>query len=107
MVLRLHKRFPVHFHSAFTGPKLAESVGTILNLSKQGCLIEIASQVYTGMHITLHMDVPGAVSAIHIERAAMRWNRGGEIGVGFITVAPPNQKRVDELLERMNQNQQT
>ena len=59
------------------------------------------------MHITLHMDVPGAVSPIHIERAAVRWNRGGEIGVGFITVAPPNQKRVDELLERMNQNQQT
>ena len=107
MDLRRHKRFPVHFHSVFTGPKLGESVGTTLNLSTNGCLIETASQVYTGMHITLRIDVPGAVSPIHIEQAAVRWNRGGEVGVGFIRVAPPDQERLDELLERMKQDQQT
>ena len=99
MDLRLHKRFPVHFHSGFTGPKVSESVGTILDLSKKGCLIETASQVYAGMPITLRIDVPGAVSPIHIGKAAVRWNHGGKVGVGFLTVAPPDQERLDQLLK--------
>ena len=48
MDLRRHQRFPVHFHSAFSGPKLSESVGTIVNLSESGCCVHTDTQVYTG-----------------------------------------------------------
>ncbi len=100
MDLRRDKqRFPVHFHSGFTGPKVGESVGTILSLSKKGCLIETASQVYAGMPITLRIDVPGDVSPIHIRKAAVRWNRGGKAGVGFLTVAPAEQEKINQLLK--------
>ncbi len=99
MDLRREKRFPVHFNSAFTGPTAGDLAGTALDLSKKGCLIETASQVYAGMSITLRIDVPGAVSPIRIEKAAVRWNRGGKVGVGFITVAPPDQERLDLLLK--------
>ena len=99
MDLRRHKRFPVHFHSGFTSSKASESVGTILDLSKKGCVIEITSRAYGGMPITLRIDVPGAVSPIRIEKAAVRWNRGGKVGVDFSTVAPPDQERLDQLLK--------
>ncbi len=99
MDLRRHKRFPVHFHSVFTGSKVRESVGTILDLSKKGCVIETANQVYAGMPITLRIDVPDTVSSIHIGKAAVRWSRGEKVGVGFITVAPPDQERLDQLLK--------
>jgi len=36
----------------------------------------------------------------------VRWNRGGELGVGFITVAVPDQERLDQLLTRMKQELQ-
>lgn len=103
MDLRRQQRFPVHFHSVLSTPQHGESVGTIMNLSKGGCLVKTDSQVYTGMHISLRLDVPGEVSPICIERAAVRWNRGGELGAGFITVAPPHQERLDQLLVRLKQ----
>jgi hypothetical protein len=104
--LRRHQRFPVHFHSVFSGPTLSESVGTIVNLSESGCCVHTDSQVYAGIQLTLHLHVPGEASPIHIEQAAVRWSREREVGVGFITVEPRYQKRLDQFLTRLKQEQQ-
>ena len=104
MDLRRHQRFPVQIQSVISSLHRVEWVGTIVNLSKGGCLVEAASQVYSGMHVALSLDVPGETSPILVERAAVRWNRGREVGVGFITVAPPHQERLDKLLERLKQD---
>ena len=106
MDLRCHQRFPVHFHSVFSGPTLSESVGTIMNLSESGCCVHTDSQVYAGIQLTLHLHVPGEASPIHIEQAAVRWSREHEVGVGFITVEPRYQKRLDQFLTRLKQEQQ-
>ena len=107
MELRRHQRFPVHFHTVFSGPQLGESVGTIVNLSEGGCRIQTDSQVYTGIQVALGLHLPGEDSPISIEKAAVRWNRGREIGVGFITVAPPQQERLSHLLTRLKKEQKT
>jgi hypothetical protein len=101
--LRRQQRFPVHFQSVLSGQPRGESVGTIMNLSKSGCRAKTDSQVYSGMQVSLRFDVPGETSPICIERAAVRWNRGGELGVGFITVASPHKERLEQLLERLKQ----
>lgn len=106
MDLRRHQRFPVHFHSVFSGPKLNESVGTITNLSESGCCVHTDTQVYTGIQLALRLHVPGEASPIHIEKAAVRWSRERELGVGFITVAPSYQEQLDQLLARLKQEQQ-
>lgn len=103
MDLRRQQRFPVHFQSVFSGQPRSESVGTIINLSKSGCRAKTDSKVYSGMQVSLTFDVPGEPSPICIERAAVRWSRGGELGVGFITVAVPHQERLDQLLARLKQ----
>ena len=36
----------------------------------------------------------------------VRWNRGGELGLGFITVAVPDKERLDQLLTRMKEELQ-
>lgn len=105
MDLRRHQRFPVHFHSVLSGPKLSESVGTIVNLSEGGCCVETDSQVYTGIQVALRLHVPGEESPILIEQAAVRWTRGRELGVGFITMAPPHKERLGQLLERLKRDQ--
>ena len=101
MDLRRQQRFPVHFQSVLSGQPRSESVGTIVNLSKSGCRAKTDSKVYSGMQVSLTFDVPGEPSPICIERAAVRWSRGGELGVGFITVALPHQERLDQLLARL------
>ena len=105
MDLRRHHRFPVHFQSVFSGPKLNESFGTMVNLSQGGCRIQTDSQVYTGIQITLRLHVPNEDAPIRVEQAAVRWNREGEIGVGFITVAPPDRERLSHLIERVKKEQ--
>jgi hypothetical protein len=106
MEVRRDQRFLVHFHSVFSGPTISESFGTILNLSEGGCCVLTDSQVYAGIQLTLDLHVPEEASPIHIEKAAVRWNRGPELGVGFITVAPPHQERLGQLLARFKREQQ-
>jgi len=103
MDLRRQQRFPVHFQSVLSGQPRSESVGTIINLSKSGCRAKTDSKAYSGMQVSLTFDVPGEPSPICIDRAAVRWNRGGEVGVGFITVASPHQEQLDQLLARLKQ----
>jgi hypothetical protein len=59
--------------------------------------------VYTGIQIVLVLNVAGGETAIRIDKAAVRWNRGHELGVGFITVSPPDKERLGELLARLKQ----
>jgi hypothetical protein len=107
MDLRRHQRFPVHFQSVFSGPKLNESFGTMVNLSEGGCRVQTDSQVYTGIQLTLRLHVPNEDAPIRIEQAAVRWNREGAIGVGFITVAPPDRERLNHLILRVKEEQTT
>lgn len=107
MELRRHQRFPVHFHTVFSGPQLGESVGTIVNLSEGGCRIQSDSQVYTGIQLALGLHLPGEDSPISIEKAAVRWSRGREMGVGFVTVVPPQQERLNHLITRLKKEQKT
>ena len=104
MDLRRHQRFPVRLHSVISGQHREEWLGTLVNLSKGGCLVETTGQVYSGMHVSLRLDVPGESSPILVARAAVRWNRGREIGVGFITVVSPHQERLEQLLQRLKQD---
>jgi hypothetical protein len=103
MDLRRHQRFPVHFHTVFSGPKLSESGGTVMNLSENGCCVETDCQVYTGIQLTLRLEVPDE-APIQIERAAVRWNRGRQLGIGFITITSPHQERMAQLLAQLKQN---
>ena len=103
MDLRRTQRFPVRFHTVFSGPKLGESVGTVMNLSENGCCVETDCQVYTGIQLTLRLEVPNE-APILIERAAVRWNRGRQLGVGFITIASPHQERMAQLVATLKQN---
>lgn len=105
MDLRRHQRFPVRFHTVFSGPKLSESAGTIINLSESGCCVETDCQVYTGIQLALRLDVPEE-APILVERAAVRWNRGRQLGVGFITVMSPHRERMADLLVKLKEGSQ-
>ena len=105
MDLRRHYRFSVHFQSMFSGPKLNESFGTVVNLSEGGCGIQTDSQVYPGMQLTLRLHIPNEDAPIRIEQAAVHWNQVGEIGVGFIIIAPSDRQRLSDLIGRMNKEE--
>lgn len=106
MDLRRQQRFRVRLDSVLSEPRQGQWTGTVVNLSKGGCLIETDGQVYSGMYISLRFDVTGEGPPVLIERAAVRWNRGRSVGVGFITVSSPHKERLDQLLSRLKQDLQ-
>ena len=79
---------------------MSESAGTVINLSESGCCVETDCQVYTGIQLALRLEVPQE-APILIERAAVRWNRGRQLGVGFITVTSPHQERMTHLIAKL------
>jgi hypothetical protein len=103
MDLRRQQRFPVRFQSIVSGPSRGEWGGTVLNLSKGGCLVQTVATVYSGMQVSLRFEISGEAAPILIARAAVRWSRKNEIGVGFISVEPPHQERLDRLIEQLKQ----
>lgn len=98
MDLRRQKRFSVKLQSIMTGSPRKEWAGVVMNLSKTGCLIECDAQVYAGMSVAVRIEVPAEAAPLLIERAAVRWNRGRQVGVGFVSMTQPQQERLNQLL---------
>lgn len=98
MDLRRQKRFSVKLQSIMVGAPRKEWAGVVMNLSKTGCLIECDAQVYAGMSVAIRIEVPSEAAPLLIERAAVRWNRGRQVGVSFVSVAQPQQERLNQLL---------
>ncbi|MDH5251682.1 MAG: PilZ domain-containing protein [Nitrospira sp.] len=105
MDLRRHQRFPVSVQIVVSGPSRVEWAGTVMNLSKGGCLIQTKATVYSGMTVSLRFEIPGEPAPILVERAAVRWNRNNEIGLGFISVGQPHLERLERMIERLKPNQ--
>ena len=95
--VRSWRRFPVELMSSVssTGP---EWDGTVVNLSRQGCAIHSTTPVHTGDY--LHVLIfPGAnQSPIEIEVAQVRWAAKGQFGVEFLTLAPYEANRLENML---------
>lgn len=104
MDLRKFQRFPVRLQSVLSGSTRNEWTGTLVDLSKGGCRIETNAQVYTGMLISLRLEVTGEESPILIARAGVRWNRPNLVGLGFIVVESPHRERLDRVLGRLKHN---
>lgn len=102
MELRRHQRFPIRLSSTVRGSAFNEAAGMTVNLSRKGCLLEITSSVNTGDVVSLHISLPGGESPIQIDQATVRWNLVGKIGLGFTTVVPLQQARLDQLLAQVN-----
>ncbi|MBH0194889.1 MAG: PilZ domain-containing protein [Nitrospira sp.] len=98
MDLRRQKRFAVKLQSIMIGAPRQEWAGVVMNLSKTGCLIECDAQVYGGMPVAIRIEVPAEAAPLLIERAAVRWNRGRQVGVSFVSMAQPQQERLNQLL---------
>ncbi|MGH7180413.1 MAG: PilZ domain-containing protein [Nitrospiraceae bacterium] len=94
---RKWRRFPVELSSSVssTGPEWS---GTAVNLSRQGCAIHSTTPVHTGDYVHV-LIFPGANrTPIEVEVAQVRWAARGQFGVEFLTLAPCETIRLQDLL---------
>jgi PilZ domain len=101
MVIRKHPRFPVSLSSTLVHKDHFRYAGSVRNLSVKGCRIDSIISPFTGMQLTVQLDVPGESKPIVIYNAAVRWSGSSGIGLEFLTVAPPHQARLDLMIQRL------
>lgn len=100
MERRKHPRVDVKFKVAlaFSGGR-TEGSGRIVNLSEGGCAVQGDKRVPERAMLNLSIFPPGRESPIVIPNAAVRWVRGWEFGVEFVSLSPDLRAAIKQLLE--------
>ena len=61
---------------------------------------------FTGMQLSVHLNIPGEPKPILIDNAAVRWSGSAGIGLEFLTVVPPHQDQLDRMIQQLLQQLQ-
>jgi hypothetical protein len=75
--------------------------GSIRDLSAKGCRVESLITPFTGMQVTLLLQLPGEAVPLKIENAAVRWCGSQGIGMEFLIVAEPEQVRLGRFIQHL------
>ena len=96
---RSSKRIPVTFRAQFTPLFSGAGEGTITNLTLQGCRMEthLIVPVHTYLELRLHMSLTD--SPLVVDLAAVRWVRGRQLGIEFLTFQSSHQIRLEQSIE--------
>ena len=101
MVTRKHPRFPVTLSSTLVHQNQFRHAGSIRDLSAKGCRVDSIISPFTGMQLTVQLHVPGESQPILIDNAAVRWSGSAGIGVEFLTIAAPQQDRLNRMIQQL------
>lgn len=101
MNLRRHLRLPVQFRSLLSNPGHPDAVGMVTDISLHGCRIRSTNPVFIGMPLRLLIEVPEEKSPICVEQAAVRWVRGQQFGLEFVTFATPEYERLSRVVQTL------
>lgn len=101
MVTRKHRRFLVTLPSTLVQRDQFRHKGSIRDLSAKGCRVESLITPFTGMQVTLLLQLPGESAPLKIENAAVRWCGTQGIGMEFLVVAEPEQVRLGRFIQQL------
>lgn len=102
MVVRKFPRFPVTLSSTLIQKDTLRYTGSVKDLSRKGCRIESVIRPFSGMQLELHLHPPGEPTPIMISNAAVRWTGLHGIGLEFLTVSPPEQDRLNRMIDQLS-----
>jgi hypothetical protein len=102
MVVRKHPRFPVTLSGTLVQPDKLRYPGSLRDMSVKGCRVESIIRPFTGMQLEIHLELPGEATPLTVTKAAVRWTGSAGIGVEFLTVAPPQQERLNRIVQQLS-----
>ncbi len=95
---RQGKRVATRFEVGLLGD-LVDGTGCLVDLSTTGCRLQSSEGMKPNGHIHLFLRPPHANVPVKVERAAIRWVNGQEVGLEFVRVHPEQQKRLHNLVD--------
>jgi hypothetical protein len=97
MEQRKHPRIEVHVPVSFTGEQISGE-GSVLNLSKEGCLIQSDTAVREHSYLDVRVYLPNTLKPVEVDLAAVRWVKGREFGVKLLHMQPEQSDRLSSYI---------
>jgi len=101
MELRKNLRFHVHFRSSFSSVGMVGGEGDIVDLSIAGCRIESVTDVQPGASPEVRIVTKAPEFPIQIQQAIVRWHRGRQFGLEFVTMDTGEWARLQHTVEQI------
>jgi c-di-GMP-binding flagellar brake protein YcgR len=97
--LRKSRRITIGCRLAFFGEDDLEGEGELLDLSFTGCMAKSESRLHPGLQMKVSLFLSdGHDWPVRIDDAIVRWARGGEFGVEFLAIRPPQLQRIQQYV---------
>jgi len=100
MIERQHPRFPVHLAIGFSGDQFG--MGTLLDLSSGGCLVESSAGLHPGDCVTLRIQLSVESSLLTVNAATVVWARSRRFGLSFTRIIPAERERLRGYLQTLD-----
>jgi hypothetical protein len=101
MEQRQSPRFPVRFRSSFTSLNIVGGDGSIVDLSLRGCRVDSATEVRPGTSLEVRILTSDEEPPLQIQEALVRWSRGRQFGLEFVTLAPEEWARLQHTVTQL------
>lgn len=96
---RQHPRFPVQFRSSFSSANVVSGEGNLSDLSIRGCRVFSITEVKPGTTLELRIEISDDEPPIQIKQAIVRWYRGSEFGLEFVSLTPDEWARLQHVVK--------
>ena len=101
MEQRKNLRFHVQFRSSFSSVGMVGGEGDIIDLSIRGCRIESPTDVQPGASLKVRIETTEYEPPIQIQQALVRWSRGREFGLEFVTMDTDEWARLQHTMKQI------
>ena len=95
---RAEPRVAVRFPAMMTGSVESEGMGTILDLSQNGCRLESPLLMLPGLSLELRIAIPGLEWALMIDGADVQWADEDRAGLAIVRIRETERQRLDDVL---------
>jgi hypothetical protein len=97
--LRKSRRVAIGCRLAFVGEDEVDGEAEVLDLSFTGCMAKSDTEVHPGllMKVSLFLS-DGHEWPVRVDEAIVRWARGGEFGMEFLVMRPPQLQRIQQFV---------
>ncbi|MCE7977871.1 MAG: PilZ domain-containing protein [Nitrospira sp. NTP1] len=96
----------VHYRVSLSADSTTTGEGRLLDLSLEGCRIESDRQLPVNTYLSLRLQISPEQVPILVDLAAVRWTRGTNCGVHFLSIQPLQSARLQTFLASASARQQ-
>ncbi|CAE6788824.1 MAG: PilZ domain-containing protein [Nitrospira sp.] len=97
--LRKSRRVATDCRLEFIGEDEVDGVAEMLDVSFTGCMARSEHVMPPGFRLRLSLFLTDGLEwPVRVDEAVVRWARGGEVGIEFVVMRPPQLHRIQQFV---------